>query len=129
MRQPQLATISDAAIEDSSPCNALLIAAERELMALAGAVSELFGPDEARLSAEDWIRELKSNPGLPGPAERDRRRITVAALAQLGRRRTARQTSTPSLTEIGRLFGASYRTRISRPSIPEPEGPPAESKL
>ena len=33
--------------------------AERELAAFFGAAKELFGPELAELSAEEWLRELK----------------------------------------------------------------------
>jgi hypothetical protein len=32
--------------------------AERELFAFVTAVAELFGSDQAEISAEDWLREL-----------------------------------------------------------------------
>ena len=60
--------------------------AERELGAFIGAVTELFGPEQARLAADDWINELESMDGLPGPTKRQWRSITVAALVQLARR-------------------------------------------
>jgi hypothetical protein len=64
----------------------LMAIAERELGAFIRAVTELFGPEQARLAADDWINELESMDDLPGPNKRDWGSVTVAALAQLARR-------------------------------------------
>jgi hypothetical protein len=64
----------------------LMALAERELGAFIGAVTELFGPEQARLAADDWINELEFMDVLPGPTERYWRLVTVAAAAQLARR-------------------------------------------
>jgi hypothetical protein len=64
----------------------LMAVAVRELGAFIGAVTELFGPEQARLAADDWINELELMDDLPGPAKRHWGSITVAALAQLARR-------------------------------------------
>src|SRR6202795_2157635 len=50
------------------------------------AVTELFGPEQARLAAEDWVDELELTDALPGPTRRDWGSVTVAASAQLARR-------------------------------------------
>jgi hypothetical protein len=39
--------------------------AERELAAFFGAVRELFGPELAELSAQEWLRELETTDDLP----------------------------------------------------------------
>ena len=39
--------------------------AERELSALFNAVTQLFGSEQAELSAEDWLQELIEIDGLP----------------------------------------------------------------
>ena len=57
-----------------------------ELGALIRAVTELFGPEQARLAAEDWVDELELMDALPGPTRRDWGSVTVAASAQLARR-------------------------------------------
>lgn len=64
----------------------LILLAERELAAFAGAVRELFGFEQARLSTADWIDELESLswPAIPGVS--DFRRITTAASARLAHR-------------------------------------------
>jgi hypothetical protein len=63
-----------------------MVIAERELGAFIRAVTELFGPEQARLAAEDWVDELELMDALPGPARRDWGSVTVAASAQLARR-------------------------------------------
>jgi hypothetical protein len=70
-----------------SPADAdLMVIAERELGAFIRAVTELFGPEQARLAAEDWVDELELMDALPGPTRRDWGSVTVAAAAQLARR-------------------------------------------
>ena len=70
-----------------SPADAdLMVIAERELGAFITAVTELFGPEQARLAAEDWVDELELMDALPGPTRRDWGSVTVAASAQLARR-------------------------------------------
>ena len=65
----------------------LMAIAERELGAFITAVTELFGPEQAKLAAVDWIDELELMDDLPGPNERHWGAVTVAAaLAQLARR-------------------------------------------
>ena len=41
----------------NSTCEDQIQMAERELSAFIRAVTELFGPEQARLSAEDWLDE------------------------------------------------------------------------
>ena len=60
--------------------------AERELSAFVGAVSQLFGPDHARASAEDWLDESELMDSPPRSESRDWRAITVAASARLANR-------------------------------------------
>ena len=70
-----------------SPADADLMAiAERELGAFIRAVTDLFGPEQARLAAEDWVAELELMDALPGPTRRDWGSVTVAASAHLARR-------------------------------------------
>ena len=64
----------------------LMVIAERELSAFIIAVTELFGPEQARLAGEDWVDELELMDALPGPTRRDWGSVTVAASAQLARR-------------------------------------------
>ena len=50
------------------PCPDLMMMAERELSAFFDAVTQLFGSEQAELSAEDWLRELIEIDGLPTSA-------------------------------------------------------------
>ena len=63
----------------------LMTMAERELGAFISAVTELFGSEQARLAAEDWLDELALME-LPGLTSRDWRSITIASSARLANR-------------------------------------------
>ena len=63
----------------------LMKAAERELSAFFNAVKQLFGREQAELSAEDWLRELAEIDGPPSSI-RDWRLITVKASTRLATR-------------------------------------------
>jgi hypothetical protein len=60
-------------------------AAEQELAAFFNAVKQLFGREQAELSAEDWLHELAEIDGLPS-STRDWRLITVKASTRLATR-------------------------------------------
>jgi hypothetical protein len=60
--------------------------AERELGAFISAVTELFGSEQARLAADEWLDELVVMEGLPGFTSRDWRSITIAASVRLANR-------------------------------------------
>ncbi len=82
-------TLSNEHTEDHDrDCNDLMGIAEREFVAFTRAVSEMFGAEEARLSAEDWLNEVASRDCLPGPTAREWRLVTIAALARLAIRMT-----------------------------------------
>jgi hypothetical protein len=77
-------TSVDAQTYDGKPsCSALMVTAEKEFVAFTRAITELFGPEEATLSAEDWLNEVASRICLPGPTGREWRNVTAAALARL----------------------------------------------
>jgi hypothetical protein len=59
--------------------------AERELAAFTAAVNELFGAEQARLAAEDWIREFAS-AWEGGVTVRDLRQITIKAAPRFANR-------------------------------------------
>jgi hypothetical protein len=63
-------------------------AAEREFIAFTRAVTELFGPEYAKSSAEDWLNEVASMECQPAPTSPEWRLVTVAALARLAIRMT-----------------------------------------
>jgi hypothetical protein len=70
-----------------SPADAdLMVIAERELGAFIRAVTELFGPEQARLATEDWVDEVELRNALPGPTRREWGSVTVAASVQLAKR-------------------------------------------
>lgn len=62
----------------------LLILAEKELSAFISAVDQLFGAEQARQSALDWIEELERMDWPSGESIPDWRRATVGASARLG---------------------------------------------
>jgi len=57
--------------------------AERELSAFIRAVTELFGPEQARLSTEDWLDESELMYRPPRATSPDWRAVTVAASARM----------------------------------------------
>jgi hypothetical protein len=76
-------------------CADLLTMAERELSAFFKAVTQLFGSDQAMLSAEDWLRELIEIDGLPASA-REWRLITAKVSTRLPSRVNTPHLSTES---------------------------------
>lgn len=68
-------------------------AAEQELAAFFNAVKQLFGREQAELSAEDWLDELAGIDSLPSSV-RDWRSVTVKASARLATRLNASSLST-----------------------------------
>jgi hypothetical protein len=79
-------------------CADLMTMAERELSAFFNAVTRLFGPDEAKLLAEDWLNELIEIDGLPTSA-REWRLITAKVSTRLASRVNASSLSTSLSTE------------------------------
>jgi hypothetical protein len=89
----------------NSTCEDQINMAERELSAFIRAVTGLFGPEQARLSTEDWLDESELME-CPRPAtSREWRAVTVAASARLANRRT--------LGRDHRTLAASTGTRVS----------------
>jgi len=66
------------------PASRLFILAEKELSAFIRAVEELFGAEQARQSALDWIEELGRMDWPSGESTPDWRPATVGASARLG---------------------------------------------
>ena len=60
--------------------------AERELSSFVVAVTELYGPEQARLSAEDWLDESELMDSPPRSEVRNWRAVTIAASARLADR-------------------------------------------
>jgi hypothetical protein len=72
--------------------------AERELSSFIAAVTKLYGPEQARLSAEDWLDESDLMDSPPRSEARTWRAVTIAASARLANRVNARA----SFNEIAR---------------------------
>lgn len=66
-------------------CSDLMTMAERELSAFFNAVIQLFGSEQSKLSAEDWLRELIEIDGLPTSAH-EWRLVTTKVLTRLASR-------------------------------------------
>jgi hypothetical protein len=62
--------------------------AERELSAFFNAVTELYGSEQAKASADDWLYELMTSDDLPD-STREWRMVTIAAATQLASRMNA----------------------------------------
>jgi hypothetical protein len=75
------------------PCSDLMTMAERELSAFFNAVAQLFGSEQAELSAEDWLQELIEIDGLPASI-REWRLVTAKASTRLASRVRASSLST-----------------------------------
>jgi hypothetical protein len=75
----------------NSICKEQAQMAERELSAFISAVKELLGPEQAQISAVDWLDELDLMDSQPGSTSRDWRAVTIAASARLANRLNARQ--------------------------------------
>ena len=60
--------------------------AERELSSFIAAVTELYGPEQARLSEQDWLDESDLMDEPPFSTERTWRAVTIAASARLAKR-------------------------------------------
>jgi len=63
--------------------------AEREFSAFISAVKELFGPEQAQLSAVDWLDVSELMDIQPRLTSRDWRAVTIAAAARLANRMNA----------------------------------------
>jgi alkylhydroperoxidase/carboxymuconolactone decarboxylase family protein YurZ len=81
-------------LKDSNPrCADFMAMAEQELSAFFNAVTQLFGSEQAELSAEDWLGELIETDGLPA-STREWRLITAKVSTRLASRVTASSLST-----------------------------------
>jgi hypothetical protein len=73
----------------NSICKQQAQMAEREFSAFISAVKELLGPDQAALSAVDWLDESELMDSQRGSTSRDWRAVTIAASARLANRLNA----------------------------------------
>lgn len=60
--------------------------AERELSSFIAAVTELYGPEQARISGKEWLEEAELMDSPPLSTRRNWRAVTIAASARLARR-------------------------------------------
>jgi hypothetical protein len=60
--------------------------AERELSSFIAAVNTSFGPEQAKLSAEEWLEESELMDSPPRSEDRNWRAVTIAASARLANR-------------------------------------------
>ncbi len=90
----------------------LIQIAERELSAFLRAVTELFGPEQAKVSTEDWLEEAALMDGPPGSTNRDWRAVTIAASARPANR-LADARPCRSGRRIGERFVGSSRQGFS----------------
>jgi hypothetical protein len=74
-------------------CADFITMAERELSAFFNTVTQLFGSEQAELSAEDWLQELIEVRPLPNSA-REWRLITAKVSTRLASRVIASSLST-----------------------------------
>jgi hypothetical protein len=86
MHETQMRVVDELTNSDGPTLANLMTMAERELGAFISAVTELFGSEQARLAAEEWLDELVSMETLPELTSRDWRVITIAASARLANR-------------------------------------------
>ena len=94
MHESELGPLNEWANNHNPTCADLMAMAERELGAFISAVSELYGSEQAKLSAEDWLDELDAMDRLPGLNTREWRLITIAASTRLAARLTVLAAST-----------------------------------
>ena len=85
-------------VKNSNPgCAGLITMAEQELSAFFNAVTDLFGSEQAEISAEDWLRELIEIDGLPA-STREWRLITARVSTRLANRVNASSLSNKFIT-------------------------------
>jgi len=80
-------------------CSDFMTMADRELSAFFNAIIELFGYEQAQLSAEDWLQELAGVSGLPASTG-EWRSITTKASSRLASRVSASRLSLSLSTEF-----------------------------
>jgi alkylhydroperoxidase/carboxymuconolactone decarboxylase family protein YurZ len=82
-----------SSINSNPRCADLMTMAERELSAFFNTVTQLFGSEQAELSAEDWLHELIETDDLPTSA-REWILITAKVSTRLASRVSASSLST-----------------------------------
>jgi hypothetical protein len=92
-------------------CNSIyadqILIAERELSAFIRAVTQLFGSEEAKISAEDWLDESELMDSPPLSTSRNWRAVTIAAAARLANRLAVAQHRTLDRPLVQELYASS----------------------
>jgi len=81
-------------------CKEQMRMAEREFSAFISAVRELFGPEQAQLSAVDWLDVSEVTDIQPRFTSRDWRAVTIAAAARLANRLNAGSQDRPFAEDV-----------------------------
>ena len=76
----------DWIVTRSGLCKEQMQMAEREFSAFISAVKELFGPEQAEISAVDWLDVSELMDIRPRSTSQDWRAVTIAAAARLANR-------------------------------------------
>jgi hypothetical protein len=88
----------------NSTCEDQINMAERELSAFIRAVTELFGPEQARLSTEDWLDQSELMDSPHRATRKEWRAVTIAASARLANRETLARDHRGFANTIVQLF-------------------------
>ncbi len=94
MKMDERETFSDVTYQEQTHL------VERELSSFIAAVTELYGPEQARISAEDWLDESDIMDSPPRSDMQLWRTVTVAASARLANRVNAIAASTQVARQI-----------------------------
>ncbi len=89
---------------DSFPdsiCKEQMYLAERELSSFLTAVTDLYGPEQARLSVEDWLDASGLTDSAPLSGAGNWRAATIAASARLANRLNDRDASLDTAPRFG----------------------------
>ena len=113
MHESELSHVKECMNNHDPICAGLMAMAERELGAFIRAVAELYGSEQAKLAAEDWLDALESRDTLPGSTNREWRLISIAAATQLADRLTALVAATdPKVSPIPSSKQHEFRKQI-----------------
>jgi hypothetical protein len=95
----------------NSTCENQINMAERELSAFIRAVTELFGPEQARLSTEDWLDQSELMDSPYTATGKEWRAVTIAASARLANRETLardhRALAKPNDTKVSPILSSN----------------------
>jgi hypothetical protein len=87
--------------------------AERELSAFIGAVTQLFGPEQAKLAAQDWLDEAELTDSPPRSTSRNWRAVTMGASGRLADRLAVAQHRKPD-HHLGAKIRGFFTRRVRR---------------